>query len=159
MFPRKFLTASQIAFHAFNSSFFMVEINTGSFSNSRIWGPSKIPALIFSYVSLGNYVQRYWKHFPSLSKALTNCFINPGFMCNGGKSTFSLFTMKLFLCSFFQVQTFLYLAIFSSSSGLVLLCYPTSTRSKGISFCHLVAQGAFITPSSLHILPIHVRYI
>ena len=52
------------------------------------WGPSKIPALIFSYVSLENFVQRYLKHSPSLSKALMNWLINLNFMCNGGKSTF-----------------------------------------------------------------------
>ena len=67
--------------------------------------------------------------------------------------------MERSLCSFLSVQTLLYLAIFSLSSGLALLCYPTSTRSKGILCCLLVAQEALITPSSLHILPIHVRYI
>ena len=100
MFPRKFLTTSENAFHAFHFSFFMVEINAGFFSNSRNWGPSKIPALIFSYVSLGNFVQRYLKHSPSLCKALTNCFINPNLMCNGGKSTFALFTNGMFFMFF-----------------------------------------------------------
>ena len=104
MFPRKFLTAPENAFHAFNSSLFMVEINAGSFSNGRIWGPSKIPALIFSYVSLGNFEQRYLKHSPSLSKALTNCFINPNFLYRGGKSTFSLFTNGTFF-RFFSPST------------------------------------------------------
>ena len=49
--------------------------------------------------------------------------------------------MERSLCSFLPVQTLLYLAIFSLSSGLALLCYPTSTRSKGILCCLLVAQG------------------
>ena len=73
-------------------SFFIMEINAGSLSNSRMWGPSKMPDLIFSYVNLGIFVQMYLKHSPFLSKALTNCFINPNFMCNGGKSTFFLYS-------------------------------------------------------------------
>ena len=89
----------------------MVEVNAGSFSKSRIWGPSKIPALIFSYVSLGNFVQKYLKHSLSLSKALTNSFINPNFMCNGGKSTFSLFTNGTFFMFFSPSTNFSLLAI------------------------------------------------
>ena len=99
-FPENFYYFTE-CFHASNSSFLMMKINATSFSNSRIWGHQKyVPALLFSYVSLENFVQRYLKHFLSLCKALTNCFINLNCLCDGAKRTFALFTNGEFLMFF-----------------------------------------------------------
>src|SRR5678816_1117974 len=58
----------------------------------RIWGPLKIPALSFSILNPGKNLQIYLKHSPSLSRALTNCFISPSLMWSGGKIIFPLST-------------------------------------------------------------------
>ena len=123
----------------------MVEINTWSFCKSHICGPSKIPALIFSYESRGNFVQKYLKHSPILSKSFTNFLINPNLIA----ILFLYLPMEHSLCSSLQVQMPLYLAIPFLSSDLALLCYPTGTKSFLCS--HLVTQEAWIIHSSLHI--------
>ena len=102
-----------------------------SFSNNYIWRPSKIPALMFLNASLRNFAQRYLKHSPSLSKALTNCFINPNInltlLSNGAVYMF-----------FFKKQTFLYLS-FS--------IYPVVLRCSAIPQVHKhKKQGYLLLP-------------
>ena len=108
----------------------------GSFISSRIWGPSKNTCFDVSYVSLGNFVQRYLKHSPALPKALTNCFINPNLTGDGGNGTFSLFIYVLSLPN-------KHFAIFYLSSGVALLWYPTSKESKDISCCRRSMDNSF----------------
>ena len=57
-----------------------------------IWGPLKIPDFYFSIARPGNLPQIYLKHAPSLFSALTNCFMTPSLICNGGKTILDLST-------------------------------------------------------------------
>ena len=59
----------------------------------RICGPSNTPALIFSNDNPGKAVMMCWKHSPSISSTLTDCFIKPNLMWRGGKMILSLFTI------------------------------------------------------------------
>ena len=82
------------------ASFFMVFMvlrNSLSLIRSLICGPSNMPAFNFSCERTGNLIQMYLKHSPSQSKALTNCFISPNFICSGGSNTFWGLTSGSFL--------------------------------------------------------------
>ena len=64
--------------------------NWSSRISVRICGPSNTPALISNY-NPGGAVMMCWKHSPSVSTALTNCFIKPNLMWRGGKMILYLF--------------------------------------------------------------------
>src|ERR1043165_8848716 len=51
-----------------------------------------MPAFNFLKLSLWNDLEMYLKQSPSLSRVLTNCFINPSLIWSGGRMFFSLST-------------------------------------------------------------------
>ena len=90
LLPRKFCTTPTKPHHASASYRFIENMKFSSCISFRISGPSKIPALSFSIVCLGNDRQMYLKHSPYLSRAFTNCLISPNFICRGGSIILSL---------------------------------------------------------------------
>jgi len=50
----------------------------------RICGPSNILPFILASEIFGNFLCKYWKHWPSLSRAFTNYFIRPSLMWRRG---------------------------------------------------------------------------
>lgn len=84
---RKIFTTRTNKVQAHNSVSFIYCMKWGSFINSMICGPSKIPALCFSMLSPYSLCASYSKHQLPLFKTYTNCFIRhrlQGFICSGG---------------------------------------------------------------------------
>ena len=69
------------------------------------------------------------------------------------KVLFLFSPMERSLCSFIQVQTLLYLDIFSLSSGLALLCHPTSKKQGYFVLspcCPRTMDNTFKSPHITH---------
>ena len=89
-FPKKFFITSTNAVQAARSFSFIWLSKSKSLISCLICGPLKVPASIFSVLTPRNVLHKYRKHIPSPFNALTNCFIQPSFICNEERRIFSV---------------------------------------------------------------------
>ena len=98
-----------------------------------------------------NDLQMYFKQSPSLFRALTNCFMSPNLMCNGGKMILFLGT-RASLIAFFHRPLTLEMATPSLCSANLLLYCPTYTKSRDV-LCNHSVDRAENSSSSSRLIP------
>ena len=123
LLPRKFVaTALKLSQASFSISVIWV-IKFMSLNNVRTCGPSNTPCFNLVSEIIENFRLVYVKHWPSVSKAITNCSIRPSLMWKGG----------IRWCCEKQVQTILSQANVFCCNGWLDLCYSTDIRSMALS--------------------------